>query len=235
MDRNYPPDRSLNTRSPVEWSGRKHRSATRSPTPESVPMILGEGQPQPDGRRPLRVYAARPVELTTGSGGQPRSGGETLILGGLRRLSTVGLATGALLAFSAATASAAPDSGRLQAERLRGLPQHPAAGPGSERELDPDRRLRGQRHLPAAHERPAAQHVREPDVRDAGPPGLADRQLLQGRELRGEAGQRRAHLQPARRRDDRARQVRRPPHLRRDPRGSDVRRRLRRPPRTACS
>jgi acyl-homoserine lactone acylase PvdQ len=38
----------------------------------------------------------------------PRSGGERLILGGFRRLSTVALATSALLAFSAATASAAP-------------------------------------------------------------------------------------------------------------------------------
>jgi acyl-homoserine lactone acylase PvdQ len=88
--------------------------------PEFVPRNLSE-QPQPDGRRPLHVYAARPVQVTTGSGGQPRSGGETLVLGGFRRLSTVGLATGALLAFSAATASAAPTPGAYKQNDFGGF------------------------------------------------------------------------------------------------------------------
>ena len=126
--------------------------------------------------------------------------------------------------------------GPYQAQRLRRLPQRPAAGAGREREREPDRRPSGQlpaaparlRKLPPAHQRPPAEDVQEPDVRDAGAERRADPHLLQGRQLRNLAGQRRAHLQPAWRRDDPARHVRRSPHLRRHPQGSDVRGRLRR-------
>ncbi len=116
----------------------------------------------------------------------------------------------------------------LPAQRLPRLPQHPAAGARGKRERESGRRLPGQRHLPAAHERSAARHVQGPHVRDAGPHRLADLQLLQGRQLRGQARQRRTHLQPACRRDDSARRARRSPHLRHGPQGNDVRGRLRR-------
>ena len=80
---------------------------------------------------------------------------------------------------------------------------------------------------PAALRRPAAACTRTWST-----PARADRRpaaaVLQGRQLRGEARRRGAHLLPARRRDDPARQgLRRPPRLRAHARRHDVRRRLR--------
>ena len=98
-----------------------------------------------------------------------------------------------------------------------------------------------QRHAAAAPVRPE-RHVRRPGLRDARPAGVADPRLLQGRELRRRARQRRADLRrptaassvppsaeqrALRRRHDRPRPVRGPARLRAGPGGADVRPRLR--------
>src|SRR3954447_15200788 len=87
-------------------------------------------------------------------------------------------------------------------ERLPRLPEHPAAGRERARQPDAAARLRGgQLEATAAQRRPAAD-VRRPRARRAEAQGARHRQVLQGRELRRQAGRRGAQLQAARRRHD---------------------------------
>ena len=120
-------------------------------------------------------------------------------------------------------------------QRLRRLPQHPAAGDQRPGQRAAAGAFEAAKHAPAAQRRPAAD-VLEPDDRGAEHHRLADRRLLQGRDVR-RAGRRRRHeREPRARRHDRARQaVRRAAHLRRHARRADVRDRLRDRPRTGCS
>ena len=80
---------------------------------------------------------------------------------GFRRLSTAALAT-SVVAFSAATASAAPTPGPYQQNDYRGFRNVLPPAQGANANATQIAAFRGQRHLPAAHERPAAQHVQEP-------------------------------------------------------------------------
>ena len=211
------------------------RAAAQRPAPRSSAMPRR-------GFRRYMLLGHRPDVPGTGRSTQNRRR-EANSVRGFRRLSAVALATSVAGLFGGDRERRPSDPRAVQAQRLRRLPQRPAAGAGRERERQPDRRPSGQlpaaparlRKLPPAHQRPPAEDVQEPDVRDAGADCRADPHLLQGRQLRNRPGQRRAHLQPAWRRDDPARQRSAFPTSTAPPAGERCSGPATSPARTACS
>ena len=200
----------------------RRRPATRSPPAASAPSSTTSASraASTSGRtEPARQRTRRRIELRRACGTVARVPDSRGRRGRGRSLGALALARLGRPARS--------HPGALRPARRRRLPQHPPArAEGSNVNAAQIAAFEANGTLPAARERPDG-HVREPALRVARAQALAAPRLLQGRDVRREAGRRRAHLQPARRRHDRARQVRRSAHLRRRPRRDDVRRRLR--------